>query len=107
LEAPLAQALNLYAYLYRILKGGAEAELTRINHYLEADGLQALQLVKEDDSFKIEPKPRRALPRPFAAHREERMQKRARTYAQLAELARKPCCGISKADIRVFIATMA
>lgn len=106
-KATLAQALNLYAHLYTILKGGAEAELTRINHYLEADGLQALQLVKEDDSFKIEPKPRRALPRPFAAHREERMQKRARTYEQLAELARKPCGRITKADIRAFMVTMA
>jgi integrase len=106
-KATLAQALNLYAHLYTILKGGAGAELTRINHYLEAEGLQALQLVTEDDSFKIVPKPRRALPRPFAVHREERMQKRAQTYAQLAELARKPCSRISKADIRVFIATMA
>lgn len=106
-QATLAQALDLYAHLYTILKGGAPAELTRINHYLEAGGLQPLQLVKEEGGFRIEPKPRRALPRSFAAHRDERMQKRAKTYAQLAELARKPCNRIAKADIRAFMATMA
>jgi hypothetical protein len=47
-QATLAQALYKYAFLFTLVKGGAEAELTRINNYL-CGGLPALCLVTDAD----------------------------------------------------------
>lgn len=45
--ATLAQALYKYAVQFTVVKGGAEAELTRINNYLQGGGLPTLHLVDD------------------------------------------------------------
>lgn len=42
-QATLAQALNHYASLYTVNKGGVDSALNRINHYLAGDGRKLLR----------------------------------------------------------------
>lgn len=47
--ATVGQLLFKYAHRATLLKGGAEAELTRINNYLAGGGLPSLRLVVDDE----------------------------------------------------------
>lgn len=51
-QATLADALTYYAGVNTINKGGATAELNRINHYLEGAGRQPLRLETDEEGVK-------------------------------------------------------
>jgi len=106
-RATLAKAMQLYAELYTVTKGGAKSELTRINHYLEGGGLDTLKLVKKDGgSLELVPYVRRPAPIAWQQHTDERREARAKTYERIAALAKKRCSAISTADIRRLMACM-
>ena len=106
-QATLAEALTYYAELYTLGKGGARAELNRINHYREGAGLQPLTIKVEDNGAKVlKESPRKRGPSAFEQHADERRSKRAATYQRIAKLANKMCSTISKADIRELMADM-
>ena len=106
-QATLAQALNHYATLYTVAKGGVGAELNRINHYLAPQDLPLLRAAKnEDGQISLEtyqPKPQ---PEGWQDHNDKRRALRAKTYDAIAKLAAKRCSVINTADIRRLMATM-
>lgn len=103
----LANALSHYAELYTLNKGGCNAELDRINAYLLAAGAQQLaRKVDAEGKRMLVSKDNKPLPKAFAAHRQERIDKRPRTNALAAKLANKMCSAISTADIRALVSAM-
>jgi len=94
-QATVAQALYKYAYGFTVVKGGAQAELTRINNYLLGGGLPALCLaVDAEGRSKLE----QVQPREHAknldvwkqyvdARRELRAQTHAITHGALRRVA--------------------
>ena len=106
--ATLAAALRHYAGLYTLNKGGAAAELNRINHYLAGAGLHQLRLERDAHGacMLVEAAAGRALPAAWRRHREQRRAARAQTYRRIAELANKRCSAISTADLRRLLAEM-
>lgn len=106
-QATLAEALTYYASLYTLNKGGARAELNRINHYREGAGHQPLCIKVTDKGVKaLEESPRKRGPSAFEQHADERRDKRQATYERIGKLARKMCGALSKADIRELMADM-
>ena len=106
-QATLAKALQHYAMLYTIRKGGAVAELTRISHYLERADMQPIKLVKSDDGSKqIVSFTRKAGPVAWQKHTDERRAARQKTYGHIKVLANKRCSAISTADLRKLMAYM-
>lgn len=106
-QATLAEALRLYAKTYSLVKGGCDAELTRINHYLVGAGMKRIRrgvdaegkAVIEDYELKIGAKA-------FAEHRDKRLAKRRATYEAIAELGRKRCSMLKPMDFRTLMTTM-
>lgn len=106
-EATLAQALDHYARQHSITKGGVDAELNRVNHYLEAVSMPLLKAVDNDlGGVEIAEHHRKALPDGWQRHNDARRAKRQRTYETIAQLAAKRCSAISPADIRRLFTAM-
>ena len=106
-QATLADALTYYAGVYTINKGGATAELNRINHYLEGAGRQPLHLETDEVGVKsVQETERKRGPSAFAQHNDERRSLRNATYKRISMLARKKCSAINKADIRELMSDM-
>jgi len=106
-EAILAQALDHYARQHTITKGGVDAELNRINHYLEAVNMPLLKAVANDlGGLEISEHRRKLLPDGWQRHNDARRAKRQRTYETIAQLAGKRCSAISPADIRKLFTAM-
>lgn len=107
-EATLADALTYYASQWTVNKGGARAELNRINHYLSAAGEKRLRLHVDPKGTKsvVEDTAGRT-PAPFAAYGAKRLERREETYKTIARLARRLCSKISTADLRELMTTMA
>lgn len=93
--ATLAQALYKYAFQFTVVKGGAEAELTRINNYLQGGGLPTLRLVVDAQGRrKLEPVQPRAHAKNLVAWKEYidvRRELRAETYALIHRLGAMKC----------------
>ncbi len=93
--ATLAQAVYKYAHQFTVVKGGAEAELTRINNYLLGGGLPALRLVVDAQGrLKLEPVQPRAVGKNLAAWKEYvdvRRELRAETYALIHRFGAMKC----------------
>lgn len=107
-QATLAQALNHYAGLHSINKGGVDSELNRINHYLAGGGLKLLRKARNDkDQLVLETYKPKAQPQGWQDHNDARRAKRSETYAAMAALACKRCSVINTADIRRLMTTMA
>jgi len=108
-QATLADAMTYYAGVYTVTKGGAKAELDRINHYLEGAGKAQLKLKRNEDGvLSVEAvKRRKKAPKAFQAHSDARRAVRQATYERIARLANKRCSTISTADIRELMADMA
>ncbi len=104
--ATLAQALLRYASMYTIVKGGRNAEMDRINHYLQAAGLKAQRFVMTEDKLVMQDKPVKALPSAFKAHKDARLEKRAETYKMMALLANRRVSTLSTSDFRKFMVCM-
>ena len=106
-QATLAQALNHYAGLHSINKGGVDSELNRINHYLAGGGLKLLRKARNDkDQLVLETYKPKAQPQGWQDHNDARRAKRSQTYAAMAVLACKRCSVINTADIRRLMTTM-
>lgn len=106
-QTNLAAALRYYAGVYTVIKGGAKAELDRINRYLEGDGQQPVRLGRDEkNALIVEDFARKKSPKAFQAHNDRRKDARSATYAHLNMLARKRCSMISTADIRELMAHM-
>jgi integrase len=105
-QASLAQALAHYAALNTITKDGYESEINRINHYLLADGIKPLLIVCKDDKRELIERPQNTLPSAFAAHRDDRLLQRKKTYELIASLARRKCSTLCTADFRRLMVTM-
>ena len=106
-QATLAQALNYYASLYTVNKGGIDSELNRINHYLAGDGLKLLRKATNDkDQLVLEAYTPKQQPKGWQDHNDARRAKRSETYAAIVALARKRCSVINTADIRRLMTTM-
>jgi integrase len=106
-QACLADALEYYATVYTVNKGGAAAELNRINHYLEGAGLHALRLVVDASNGRsLERFVRPQGPKAFAAHNAQRRGTRVQTYARITLLANKRCSAIATADLRELMTDM-
>ena len=106
-QATLAQALNHYASLYTVNKGGIDSELNRINHYLAGDGLKLLRKATNDkDQLVLEAYTPKRQPKGWQNHNDARRAKRSETYAAIVALARKRCSVINTADIRRLMTTM-
>ncbi|AOW13174.1 hypothetical protein LPB72_07160 [Hydrogenophaga crassostreae] len=106
-QTTLTEALTYYAGLYTVNKGGARAELNRINHYREGAGFQPLSIVLDDKGAKaLQESPRKRGPSAFENHNVERRAVRQATYQRIAKLARMMCSTLSKADIRELMADM-
>ena len=107
-EATLADALAYYASLWTVNKGGARAELNRINHYLSAAGEQRLRLRVDSNGQKsVLEDAAGHVPEAFAVYGAERRELRGDTYKTIARLSRRRCSAISTADIRELMSTMA
>lgn len=106
-QATLAEALNHYASLYTVNKGGVDSELNRINHYLAGDGRKLLRKAKgENGQLVLESYSPKKQPKGWQEHNDARRAKRSETYAAIHALARKRCSLINTADIRRLMATM-
>lgn len=106
-QATLAQALNHYASLHTVNKGGVASELNRINHYLAADGMSLLRAAKNaNDQVVLETYTPKKQPQGWQEHNDARRAERSGTYAAIAALARKRCSIVNTADMRRLMTTM-
>jgi len=109
-QTTLAKALDHYARSFSIAKGGLNAELNRINHYLEGAGMPLLKAVKTPGGgYKVverEPAKHRPRKRSLSEYVTLRRQLRAKTYEYIAKLAKKLCSQVSRADIQGLYAQM-
>ena len=106
-QATLAQALNHYAGLYTVNKGGIDSELNRINHYLAGDGLKLLRKATNyKDQLVLEAYTPKQQPKGWQDHNDARRAKRSETYAAIVALARRRCSVINTADVRRLMTTM-
>lgn len=115
IRATLAQALDHYGRNFSVRKGGVDAELNRINHYLEAAGMPLLKSYPTPSGGlevkAVEPKDpsntrRRKNVRKLEVYVQERRAKRSGTYAYIAKLANMRCSQISPADMEGFVTVM-
>lgn len=108
--ATLAQALYKYAFQFTVVKGGAEAELTRINNYLQGGGLPTLRLVVDAQGRrKLEPVQPRAHAKNLVAWKEYvdvRRELRAETYALIHRFGKMKCGALTTDMLRGLHTTM-
>ena len=104
----LGTLLFEYAKLFSIQKGGCQAELTRINHYL--DGANLPQLVLDVDALgrrTLKTKPAHgAVPKGWKNYLAQRQQRSARTFACMRSLSSKLCSEVKTEDITALQARM-
>lgn len=108
-KCTVAQLLFDYAQLYTIEKKSIKSELDRINRYLVADGLPALNYRVGPNNgvelFARETQPK-ALPRTFEEHKAGRAAARQGTNQFRERLASMRVCAVSTDTLREFLATM-
>ena len=103
----LGSLLWEYASRYTLTKGGCEAELTRINHYLKGANLPPLALhVDELGRRALLTKPATAVPEGWKAYLARRQTRSARTFALMHRLGAKLCSEVTSGDIDTLHATM-
>lgn len=103
----LGRMLVEYAGLYTINKGGWNAELTRLNHYIRGAGLKPLRVeIDSDGKRRLLDCQEKLLPKGFAAHRDQRLLQRERTYALIARLGARTVARITARDMQELASTM-
>ena len=107
----LAQMLDEYARHYTVARDGRASELNRINHYLRGAGLRLLTVqacgegqwhIVETDAAAVDA----AVADGWQDYLAERRQKRARTYAAIAALARRRVSTLLPGDVHDLMSTM-
>lgn len=107
--ATLGALLSKYAHQFTVLKGGWQAELTRINHYLIGAGIRPLECAETNGVRSLRPKAcdvGEAVPSGWRAHRSKRREQRATTYALIHALGAMRCSEISTSLLRTLNTTM-
>lgn len=108
-RATVGMVLNLYAHQFSVLKGGAKAELMRINHYLVGAGLSPLRRVTVDGQHRLEPSPNRigqATPGAWKTYLAARRAKRVGTYRLIHAIGGTTCAALTTAKLRELATTM-
>lgn len=106
-SATVAQAMDLYAHLNTISKGGCDSELNRINHYLAGAGMPLLRRVEDaQGKHLLEHYEPSAQPPGWQAHNDARRAKRVETYQRIHELAQTRCSQVNTAMVRRLKTTM-
>ena len=103
----LARALLDYARLFTVQKKSAKSELDRINRYLVADGLPAVELVDNGDgtsSLRTRAAKPAPLPKSFKALRDTRLARHTTTNARREQLARTKMADLTPVAFQSFIA---
>lgn len=106
-QATLAQALDYYARIYSVHKGGIVAELSRINRYLAAAGMPELKAERTAvGGVKVVPKEGRVVRSGLQSLVSRRRACRSETNAARDALAVRRCSSLSMADMTEFRALM-
>lgn len=105
--ATLADALLLYAESYTASKGGARAELNRINQYLVATGKLPLRVVEEPTSkSKLLEAYVPKVPKGLTTHLDTRKAKRRKVDEKIEILARTRCSMLKRLDFKQLMTEM-
>ncbi|WP_082549268.1 tyrosine recombinase XerC [Rhizobacter sp. Root404] len=107
--ATVAMLLNRYAHEFTVIKGGCEAELGRINHYLVGARLPALRRELIDGSHQLLPKEHpigSKTPAGWQAHLAKRRSRRTRTYDLIRAIGATRCADLSTRQLRELSTTM-
>lgn len=108
-RASVGQVLHLYAHQFTLSKGGCDAELTRINHYLVGAGLSPLRRAVVDGRQLLEPRLSdigSATPAGWKGHLDRRRSKRQATYALVREIGATTCSELATSKLRLLSTTM-
>lgn len=95
--------LNRYAHQFTLLKGGCDAELTRINHYLVGAGLPALRREAVDGRQQLSPVSGPiggSTPKGWVRHLEHRRSRRSGTYDLIHALGGTVCARVTTSSLR-------
>lgn len=94
-RATVAQLLFKYAHRATVVKGGAEAELTRINNYLTGGGLPNLRLGVDDKGRRqleqVQVRAKVGHQRGWQQYIDERRELRAHTYTLIQRIGGTTC----------------
>lgn len=94
-QATVGQLLFKYAYRFTVLKGGAEAELTRINNYLAGSALPSLRLVVDAEGRRkleqVTTQPKVGNQRGWQQYIDTRRELREQTYALIHRIGGMKC----------------
>lgn len=108
-NARVADVLYRYAHEFTLVKGGRDAELTRINHYLDGAGLPALEAQEQDGTYRLVPKDApigATTPTGWQRHLCERRRRRGLTYALIRSIGATLCIDLSTSRLRELATTM-
>lgn len=101
--------LNRYAHQFTLLKGGCDAELTRISHYLVGAGMPALRREAVDGRQQLSPVSGPiggSTPKGWVRHLEHRRSRRSRTYDLIHALGGTVCARVTTSTLRELATTM-
>lgn len=109
-RATVGQMLFKYAYRATILKGGAEAELTRINNYLAGGGLPSLRLVVDAQGRRkleqVAVQPMVGNQRGWQQYIDTRRELREETYALIHRIGGMTCSRLTTERLGELATTM-
>lgn len=98
-RATVGQLLFKYAYRATVLKGGAEAELTRINNYLAGSALPSLRLVVDAEGRRkleqVATQSKVGNQRGWQEYIDTRRELRGQTYALIHHIGGKKCSDLT------------
>ncbi|ODU97333.1 MAG: hypothetical protein ABT20_18675 [Rubrivivax sp. SCN 70-15] len=94
-QATVGQLLFKYAYRATVLKGGANAELTRINNYLAGNALPSLRLVVDSEGRRkleqVATQPKAGIQRGWQQYIDARRELREQTYTLIHRIGGMKC----------------
>lgn len=105
----VAALLHQYAHEFTLLKGGCDAELQRINHYLVGGGLFPLRRTNEDGRLvltTVDEEIGHGTPIGWKRYLEARRSRRAGTYRLIHAIAATPCSKLTTRKLRELATTM-
>lgn len=107
--ARVADVLLRYAHEFTLVKGGRDAELTRINHYLIGAGLPPLACELRDEALCLVPKGSpigENMPTGWQEHLRKRRHRRTRTYELIRAIGSTRCADLTTSQLRTLATTM-
>lgn len=108
-RSTVGELLTLYAHRFTLVKGGADAELTRINQYLFGAGLPTLRRVVREGRLLLEPCMAgigSTAPVGWQAYLSRRRKQREGTYRLIHTIGGTLCVALTTATLRELATTM-